>query len=92
MAKDQDMSIRALRSKDDVAIDSIACLISVLVLIAVIYPLIYIVSSSFSEPSEVALWAGFCCCRAASRWKATSAFWNTAISGWGTAIQFSTPW
>lgn len=55
MAKDQNMSIRALRSKDDVAIDSIACLISVLVLIAVIYPLIYIVSSSFSEPSEVAL-------------------------------------
>lgn len=55
MAEDQGTTTRALRSRDDVVIDTLAYLISILVLVAVLYPLIYILSSSFSEPSDVAL-------------------------------------
>lgn len=46
---------RALRSRDDYVVDLAAILLSGLVLIAVLYPLLYILSSSVSEPSEVAL-------------------------------------
>lgn len=44
-----------LRSKDDIIMDAVALTLSTLLLIIVLYPLVYIVSASFSEPSEVAL-------------------------------------
>ena len=44
-----------LRSKDDIIVDAVALTLSTLMLIIVLYPLVYIVSASFSEPSEVAL-------------------------------------
>lgn len=44
-----------LRSKDDIIVDAVALTLSTLLLIIVLYPLVYIVSASFSEPSEVAL-------------------------------------
>lgn len=45
----------ALRSKDDFLMDTLAITVSALVLLVVLYPLVYIVSCSFSEPAEVAL-------------------------------------
>lgn len=45
----------ALRSRDDYIVDVAAFFISSLILLVVLYPLLYILSSSFSEPSEVAL-------------------------------------
>ena len=44
-----------IRSRDDRIVDAVVWIISLLVLLAVLYPLIYILSSSFSEPNEVAL-------------------------------------
>lgn len=44
---------RAMRSRDDYIINFIAYFLCSLVLIATLYPLIYVVSASFSEPSEV---------------------------------------
>lgn len=44
-----------LRSKDDIIVDAVALTLSTLMLIIVLYPLVYIVSASFSEPAEVAL-------------------------------------
>lgn len=46
---------RSLRSRDDIFVDAVALIISVLILIVVLYPLIYIVSASVSEPKDVAL-------------------------------------
>lgn len=45
----------ALRSRDDAIVDGAALLISLIILVAVLYPLVYICSASVSEPSEVAL-------------------------------------
>lgn len=42
-----------MRSRDDYIINFIAYFLCSLVLIATLYPLIYVVSASFSEPSEV---------------------------------------
>ena len=44
---------RAMRSRDDYIINFVAYFLCSLVLIATLYPLIYVVSASFSEPSEV---------------------------------------
>ena len=44
-----------IRSRDDRIVDAVVWCISLLVLLAVLYPLVYILSSSFSEPNEVAL-------------------------------------
>lgn len=44
-----------IRSRDDRIVDAVVWIISLLVLLAVLYPLIYILSSSLSEPNEVAL-------------------------------------
>lgn len=44
-----------IRSRDDRIVDAVVGIISLLVLLTVLYPLIYILSSSFSEPNEVAL-------------------------------------
>ncbi len=44
-----------IRSRDDRIVDALVWVISLLVLLTVLYPLIYILSSSFSEPNEVAL-------------------------------------
>ena len=38
---------------DDRAIDIIACILGGLVFVATLYPLIFVVSASFSEPSNV---------------------------------------
>ena len=46
---------RSLRSRDDVVVDFAALIISILILIIVMYPLIYILSASVSEPQDVAL-------------------------------------
>jgi putative aldouronate transport system permease protein len=40
-------------SKDDLFVNSISLIIGTLILIAVAYPLIYVISASFSEPTEV---------------------------------------
>lgn len=44
-----------IRSRDDRIVDAVVWCISLLVLLAVLYPLVYILSSSLSEPNEVAL-------------------------------------
>ena len=45
---------RAMRSRDDYIINFVAYFLCSLVLIATLYPLIYVVSASFSEPSRAA--------------------------------------
>lgn len=46
---------RAIKSRDDIIVDTVVNIVSAVILIAVLYPLVYVLSSSFSEPSEVAL-------------------------------------
>lgn len=45
---------KALRSKDDVIVDAVVLVLTLLVCVLVLYPLVYVLSSSFSDPSEVA--------------------------------------
>lgn len=45
---------RALRSRDDIIVDVAVLAITLLVCALVLYPLVYVLSSSFSDPSEVA--------------------------------------
>lgn len=45
---------RALRSRDDIIVDVAVLAITLLVCALVLYPLAYVLSSSFSDPSEVA--------------------------------------
>lgn len=49
------LKTKVLRSRDDVIVDILVMVITALVCFSVLYPLVYVLSSSFSEPSEVAL-------------------------------------
>lgn len=55
MLKASTIRRRRIRSVDDLIVDSVVNVVSFLVLAIVLYPLLYILSSSFSEPSDVAL-------------------------------------
>ncbi|MCS7461367.1 carbohydrate ABC transporter permease [Paenibacillus doosanensis] len=44
---------KAVRSRDDKLFDTIVCLLAVIVLLIVLYPLLFVVSASFSDPVRV---------------------------------------
>lgn len=48
-------NIRKIRSWDDRVIDGIALAVSLLVLLVVLYPLLYVLSASFSDPNAITL-------------------------------------
>lgn len=51
----QEKRRKIIRSRDDMVVDTVVNVTSALILAAVLYPLLYVLSSSFSEPAEVAL-------------------------------------
>lgn len=46
---------RRIRGRDDVIIDTFAMLVSLFVLIITLYPMLFVISASISDPNEVAL-------------------------------------
>ena len=52
---------RAMRSRDDYIINFVAYFLCSLVLIATLYPLIYVVSASFSNPARSLTAISGCC-------------------------------